>query len=276
MANQRDLHVDCARCVGLCCVVPAFSRSADFALDKPAGQACPHLRTDFGCELHSRLRSSGFSGCSAYDCFGAGQHVTQVWFDGRSWRDDDRLAPQMFQAFAIVRRLHEMLWYLGQVAMFDVPPAMRSEAATLEVEIRDLTQTPDGLSTDPEPVVDVVWRRTLDLLDRVSDVVRSKVPADADVGQDHRGADLAGSDLRGADLRRAILRGACLIGANLAGADLTFADVMGADLRGANLRGAQLFQTLFLTQSQAGSATGDVRTTLPPAVARPDHWWHNR
>ena len=34
-----DLRADCARCAGLCCVVPAFTESADFAIDKPSGVA---------------------------------------------------------------------------------------------------------------------------------------------------------------------------------------------------------------------------------------------
>jgi hypothetical protein len=45
---RQQLRADCRRCVGLCCVAPAFVASADFALDKPAGRACPHLSADFG------------------------------------------------------------------------------------------------------------------------------------------------------------------------------------------------------------------------------------
>ncbi|HZC25622.1 MAG TPA: GAF domain-containing SpoIIE family protein phosphatase, partial [Actinopolymorphaceae bacterium] len=45
-----DLRADCSRCAGLCCVAPSFSASADFAIDKAAGRACPHLRTDFRCD----------------------------------------------------------------------------------------------------------------------------------------------------------------------------------------------------------------------------------
>ena len=38
-----ELRADCSRCVGLCCVAPAFARSADFAVDKPAGTPCTNL-----------------------------------------------------------------------------------------------------------------------------------------------------------------------------------------------------------------------------------------
>jgi hypothetical protein len=60
--EQLSLRADCARCFGLCCVAPAFAASADFAIDKPAGQACPNLQGDFGCGIHADLRQQGFRG----------------------------------------------------------------------------------------------------------------------------------------------------------------------------------------------------------------------
>ncbi|MDQ4009877.1 MAG: pentapeptide repeat-containing protein [Actinomycetota bacterium] len=40
----------------MCCVAPTFSASADFAIDKDAGKACPNLRSDFRCGIHQHLR----------------------------------------------------------------------------------------------------------------------------------------------------------------------------------------------------------------------------
>jgi hypothetical protein len=53
---SRELHADCANCFGLCCVALPFAASADFAADKDAGVPCTHLRDDFGCGIHDRLR----------------------------------------------------------------------------------------------------------------------------------------------------------------------------------------------------------------------------
>ena len=53
---RARLRADCSRCAGLCCVAPAFAASADFAIDKPAGHACPHLRDDALCGIHAELR----------------------------------------------------------------------------------------------------------------------------------------------------------------------------------------------------------------------------
>ncbi len=109
---RPGLRADCARCAALCCVAPAFAASADFAIDKAAGRPCPNLAADLRCGIHAQLRERGFAGCTAYDCFGAGQRVTQETFGGLDWRDAPHEAPRMFAAPPVVRHLHELLWLL--------------------------------------------------------------------------------------------------------------------------------------------------------------------
>ena len=131
-AGHHSLRADCGRCFGLCCVAPAFSVSADFAIDKPAGQPCPHLHASFRCGIHDGLRRQGFPGCAAYDCFGAGQRVSQVIFAGRDWRQNPQAAAQMFAVFAIMRQLHELLWYLTAALAL---PAARAVHGDLRVAL---------------------------------------------------------------------------------------------------------------------------------------------
>src|SRR3982751_6963593 len=100
---------DCGRCAGLCCVAPAFARSADFALDKPAQRPCPHLRGDFRCGIHARLPERGFRGCTVYDCFGAGQRLTTETFAGDDWR----AAPDVLAVFETARAPPELLSYVA-------------------------------------------------------------------------------------------------------------------------------------------------------------------
>ena len=109
-----DLVADCGRCAGLCCVALPFAATADFAIDKAAGVPCPNLADDFSCRIHDRLRPEGFPGCIAYDCSGAGQRVTQVVFDGRTWRSDPTIAESMFATFRVVRPVHELLVLLQE------------------------------------------------------------------------------------------------------------------------------------------------------------------
>ncbi|MET9803868.1 pentapeptide repeat-containing protein [Streptomyces sp. NPDC006368] len=269
--DTRDaLRGDCANCFGLCCVALPFSASADFAVDKPAGTPCTNLREDSRCGIHTRLRDRGFSGCTVYDCFGAGQKVSQVTFGGRDWRRDPGTARRMFAAFPVVRHLHELLWYLTEALTLPSARDLRGETRRLLDETERLTL----LSPDELAVLDVpAHRRTVgDLLLRTSALARAEVPGANGRKKDRRGADLMGARLKGADLRGATLRGAYLIAADLTGADLRRADLLGADLRDARLAGADLTGALFLTQPQIDAARGDARTVLPGTLTRPAHW----
>ncbi len=260
------LRADCTRCFALCCVAPAFTASADFAITKNAGQPCPNLRQDFRCGIHTRLRERGFAGCTVYDCFGAGQQVSQVTFAGRDWRQAPGAARRMFAVFPIMRQLHELLWYLTEARALDAARPIHAELDAAHDETARLTNTgPDQLLT-----LDVATHRhrVNELLLQVSELVRAPFPR----RREHRGADLIGANLANADLRGANLRGAYLIGVDLRGADLRLADVIGADFRDADLRGADLTGSVFLIQSQLEAAKGDATTTLPPALARPAHW----
>jgi uncharacterized protein YjbI with pentapeptide repeats len=268
--HRARLRADCERCIGLCCVAPAFSASADFAIDKGAGQACPNLRRDFRCSIHDRLRQEGFPGCAVYDCFGAGQQVAQVIFGGRDWRREPAIAGQMFQVFTIMRQLHELLWYLSEaLTMTRARPVHGDLGRALDATERLTRQSPGALA---ELDMAAHQRDVNTLLLRASELARTGARAAGGAEGDLRGADLTGKDLGGANLGGANLRGARLIGASLRGADLRLADLTGADLRGADLGGADASQSIFLTQSQVDAAKGDPLTRLPPALTVPAHW----
>jgi uncharacterized protein YjbI with pentapeptide repeats len=261
------LRAECEKCVGLCCVAPAFRASADFAIDKPAGRPCPNLQRDFRCGIHSRLRESGFGGCVAYDCFGAGQRVTQETFAGANWRGNPEVAPRMFAVFFVVRQLHELLWYLTEALALPAARPLRPRLQAAIAETDDLARGRSEALAGLDPAEHRL--HVNELLREASALARAGSPGP---GLDRRRADLAGADLRAVDLRGADLRGAMLIGADLRGANLALADLTGADLRGAKLDGADLRRALFLTQSQLESADGNRATGLPAKLTRPAHW----
>jgi uncharacterized protein YjbI with pentapeptide repeats len=265
--GRRDLRADCARCFGLCCVAPAFSASADFAIDKAAGKPCHNLQSDFRCGIHGTLRERGFPGCTVYDCFGAGQRIAHVTFGGQDWRETPAIAAQMFAAFTVMRQLNELIWYLTEALTLQPARSLHGDLGRALDETERLThQGPDDLVE-----LDVAAHRqdVNRLLLRTSELVRAGAPRQK---VDRRGADLIGKNLRGADLRGANLRGAYLIGADLRGADLRMADLIGVDFRGADLAGADLTDSIFLTQFQINAAKGDLGTRLPAALHRPPHW----
>ncbi|MBB1244980.1 pentapeptide repeat-containing protein [Streptomyces durbertensis] len=271
-ADRTTLRADCARCFGLCCVALPFSSGAGFPTDKPAGKPCANLRADSSCGIHARLRQDGYSGCTTFDCFGAGQRVSQTTFAGRDWRGAPARASAMFEAFAVMRQLHEMLWYLDEALAHRAADSLHTELALLGTEITALARSePETLTSCDLPAL---RDRANRLLTSVGVLVRDQAASRAGrpAGPDRRNADLIGARLRGADLRGANLRGAYLIAADLRGADLRDAELIGADLRDARLDGADLSTALFLTPPQAAAAHGDRATRLPTGLVRPSHW----
>jgi hypothetical protein len=231
--GERVLEADCSSCAGLCCIVPAFVKSSDFAITKAAGKACPNLRGDFRCGIHERLDEQGFHGCVVFDCFGAGQRITQENPGGD---------------LSVVRQLHELMWLLTEALKID-----RAEAVHQKVreELALLDHLAGGAAAAAD--ADARRRKVNPLLQKASHLARAGTPR-----RDFRGADLIGRKMRGADLRGASFRGALLLGADLRDADLRLADFTGADLRGADLRGADLTGALFLSPSQLRAAVTDT------------------
>jgi len=210
-------------------------------------------------------------GCVAYDCFGAGQHVTQGTLRGVDWRESSGTAERVFEVFAVMRQLHELAWYLTEALAL-------ATAQPVHAELRAALDAVEVLAREPADALlaaDVAGRREEIglLLGEASELAREGVPGGPRPRErDRRGADLAGADLHGQDLRGTNLRGALLIGADLRRADLRDADLAGADLRGANLAGADLRGSLFVTAAQLEAAHGDQATRLSPQLARPASW----
>jgi uncharacterized protein YjbI with pentapeptide repeats len=246
-------------------VAPTFARSSEFAIDKPAGVPCPHLADDHRCSIHDRLQDAGFPGCTAYDCFGAGQRLSEDTFGGRDWRTHREVTAPMMAALPVLRGLHELLWYLGDALAVTSSEPLMAELGSVLAQVEAAAAAPaDGILTVD---VDDFRSRAAPLLREASRLVRLGYD-----GAELAGHDLSGRDLRGADLTGACLRGARLLGADLTDADLRCADLLGADLRGADLSGARLAEALFVTQTQVGGAVGDRRTTIPSDLEPPPHW----
>jgi len=236
---SSEFSADCGRCAALCCIHTTFSRSADFAIDKPAGTPCPHLGSDHRCSIHGQLRSRGFPGCVAFDCYGAGQRIVTRQLP------ESAVSGAFWEAFSLC----ELGWHVEHGLRHGPPPAL---AARLRALLEEVEAALDHL--EPSPDLRVRCSQTLGELS-----AWSRRPAGRDLSrQMHLGGRFVG-----ADLRRATLFAGCFVGADLRGADLRGADLRGADLRGARLEGADLRATLFFTPTQHAGARVDARTRLP-------------
>ncbi len=266
---------DCERCFGLCCVALPYAKSADFACDKAGGTPCPNLQSDYRCSIHPNLRGKGFRGCTVYECFGAGQKVSQITYNGTNWRDNPVLAKEMFDVFPIMQQLHEMLCYLNEALQLE-------DAQPIHTDLQDTIEETENLANLPPKSIlnlDVSAHRVIvnQLLLQTSELVRAKVSLKNNrnpkiLNKISRGTDLIGAKLRGTDLRGVNLRGAMLIASDLRESDMRVTDLIGADLRDADVSGANLTGSIFLTQAQINSAKGDSNTKLPPSLGIPDHW----
>jgi uncharacterized protein YjbI with pentapeptide repeats len=272
--TRKDLKPDCENCFGLCCTALNLLASSDFPISKPAGQPCINLQTDYRCQIHGRLRDEGFKGCTVFDCLGSGQAVSQVTFQGLSWRENPEIREKMFQVFPVMEQVYEMIAYVTEILTYDISD---DELTCKLIQKLEELQTLTESDADQLLSLDLVMLRTSisGLLITAGDTVR-KQTIDRLKGQkrnfDHARVDWMGKDLQGQDLRATDFRGAFLIAANLRSTDLRAVNFIGADLRDADFSGANLSTAMFLTQMQINSAKGDMQTLLPDYIQRPAHW----
>ncbi|WP_260471891.1 pentapeptide repeat-containing protein [Bacillus salinus] len=266
----QDFSADCKQCFGLCCVALPYAKSADFAFDKDSGIPCRNLQADYRCSIHKNLRNKGFRGCTVYECFGAGQRVSQYTYQGQDWRENQNTAKEMFEVFPIMQQLFEMLRYLHEAVNYEETQSIHADLKEAIDETKQLTDLP------PQSILklDVSMHRATinELLLKTSELVRAKVNAHKSNKNEIKSRQLIGAKLKGVNLKGANLRGALLIAADLRDADLTVTDFIGADLRDANVSGADLRGSIFLTQAQVNAANGDKKTKLPTSLKVPEHW----
>eukprot|EP00439_Symbiodinium_sp_Y106_P087699 s1_g235.t1 len=150
-ASSHSLQSDCANCAALCCVTFEFEVSDDFAIPKPANTACPNLDDCGQCKVHDKLEDLGFRGCAVFECYGAGQRVTQEMFEGRSWQNDPSLIQPMASRFRQVRRLHELLMLLEAASALSLPEVEEMQRRSLAEQVDEMVE-----NQSPEQAIEEV------------------------------------------------------------------------------------------------------------------------
>lgn len=100
---------DCDKCAALCCIAFPSDNMPGFTARKESGEPCPKLDACGRCTIYDRRAEEGFAGCLAFECFGAGQYVTQMLFGGLDWRDDPALLAPMIEHFLALRPVFDLL-----------------------------------------------------------------------------------------------------------------------------------------------------------------------
>lgn len=260
------MKCDCAHCSGLCCVALFFSKVDGFPINKSAGYPCINLLKDYRCKIHSMLENKKMKGCLGYDCFGAGQHVTQVIYKGNTWDNTSEKSTEIFDVFIAVYDLFQIRYYLEESLL--IIPAQSLEGSLqllIDENIQICKQSPcDILSFDLEEYRDranIVLKQVCKLLEQSLHPDTCKIPRSF-FGGNFKGKDLSGSDLStqlliAADFENCIFNGTIFLG---------------ADTRDTNFTNSDLSQAVFLTQGQINSAKGSRSTKLPEHLDYPSTW----
>lgn len=260
-------RINCGSCCGLCCVALYFTKSDGFPKDKKAGIACKNLQTDYKCKVYSQLSKHGLKGCMAYDCFGAGQYITRYIQDLPNWLTiPQKEAETIFQAFLVVMRVYQTLWYLSQCLILQLPRSEKEQAKSLIDEGNALIEISlERLAVlDPQPFCE----KANNYLKHICTIFQSYFPnSRKGSSKDYIGKNMKQKNLSGKDFRMSLL-----IAANLEQSNLYGANFLGSDTRDTNICNTDLSQSLFLTQIQINSAIGNHKTILPPYLHKPEMW----
>lgn len=254
----QELKINCNKCCGLCCVALFFSKTDGFPHDKVAGKPCMNLLDDFRCSIHNQLAQKKMKGCMAYDCFGAGQKVTQIIYHNESWHDHK----EMFDVYFIVYQLHQMLWYLNEAYHLSVNKAVQASITSLIHQCDVITHsTPNAVKHfDLDQ-----FRKQVNVI--LKDITLELAKPNIKIAPINFGKQFRGANLDAYDFSMNLL-----IGSNLEGCSLINTNFLGADLRDVNLKNTDLRRCLFLTQGQINSAIGNSSTLLPRTLTTPTSW----
>ncbi|MDD2371241.1 MAG: pentapeptide repeat-containing protein [Firmicutes bacterium] len=261
---RRKLKVDCARCSGLCCVALCFRKIDGFPENKKAGKPCKNLKNDFRCGIYPDLMEEKMKGCLTYDCFGAGQKVTNHIYYNKDWLNNPKDSANIFNIFLIIFQFNQMLWYLIEAYTLIKDDNLLSEIDLLINEYQQITiiKHEDLLQIDIEN-----YRLRVNKVLKQTCKVMATCKRDDFLGKDYLGFDFKKTDLSGMDFSMSLL-----IGADLEGCSLRGTNFLGADLRGANIRNTDLVESIFLTQMQINSTIGNENTKLPKYLSYPISW----
>lgn len=252
------LQAKCENCSGLCCVALYFSKMDGFPQDKRAGLACRHLRQDFQCDIHDVLAKHKLKGCLAYDCFGAGQYVTQQYFKQKTWHDET-YAEQIFYVFSLIFQLHQIRFYLIEALRFVFEESEEKSIRLCLCENKKLCQLDASLLTQAKvdqhrEQVNILLKQCIAHLHLAK---RKDCIAKPFKNKDMSNYDFSGQLLIGSDFNSAKLEGSVFLGADTR--DVDFSNV---DLR----------KVYFLSQGQVNSAKGNRNTLLASHLCYPSSW----
>lgn len=266
MISLQSLKTNCSQCSGLCCTALFFSEMDGFPENKQAGKPCLNLQKNFRCKIHGELEKRKMKGCIGYDCFGAGQQVTQSIYSGKTWQNTPGQAKEIFDVYIAVFQLYQIRYFLLE-AMAILP------AKVLRNNIKPLIEENEIIcNSKPQDIVkfnienhrskaNVFLKQVCNLLQKSLCCRNTKCPSD------FLGKNFENKDFSGLDFSTKLL-----IAANFNNCVFTGTIFLGADTRDADFSNVDLRDAVFLSQGQVNSAKGNRNTKLPQYLDYPFAW----
>lgn len=262
----EQLKVDCEKCSGLCCTALFFSKMDGFPENKVAGKPCRQLQNNYSCKIHSELKERNMKGCIGYDCFGAGQHVTQYIYKGKTWQTSKEQAKEIFDVFVIISQLYQIRYFLEESKIIITAKELWSDIQSLIDENEDLCNSTPHTILDID--IEMYRSKVNNILKKVCGCITNCFKNSDNKGlTEFLGKNFKKRDMSGLDLSTKLL-----IAANFDSCIFNGTIFLGADTRDTNFSNADLREAVFLTQGHINSAKGNLNTKLPPHLDYPVTW----
>ena len=266
MGKLEELKVDCSKCSGLCCTALFFSKIDGFPEDKIAGKPCTKLQNNYLCKIHNDLEKLNMKGCIGYDCFGAGQHVTQCIYKGETWKTLGEKSQEIFDVFVVIFQLYQIRYFLEEARTI-IP------ARELWGEIEKLINENEMLCNyTPENILNIDVEGHRSNVNNVLKKICTCVTKCFKSNNNKKGGEYLGRNFKNRDLSGVDLSMKLLIAANFDGCTFDGTIFLGSDTRDTNFSNADLREAVFLTQGQINSARGNRNTKLPKHLEYPVTW----
>ena len=160
MVGRIATRSDCASCAALCCIAYPSGEMPGFAAEKRSGEPCPKLDTCGGSTIYDDRERLGFAGCIAYECFGAGQFVTQAAL-AHGGEPGDRATQAMIDHFLGVRPAFDLLYLAQRWESTVLPGKEIGEGLALVLLLEDALLT--GVLKDIERILPAAKARLREL-----------------------------------------------------------------------------------------------------------------
>ncbi len=259
--DLESFIIDCANCSGLCCTALHFSKSEGFPENKIAGRPCLNLMSDFTCKVHDSLKELNYKGCMSYDCFGAGQYVTQNIFKGETWKNYKK-TNVVYDVFNIIQQLFEVRYYL-------IDSLRVSDSLNITDDLVELID--ENIRLCSLPYEEMLSINMQDIKTK-SNVLLKRICADLTKTTKVDTIGYLGKSFKSKDFSNTDLSMKLLIASDFSFCNFNQAVFIGADTRDTNFTGADLSKALFLTQRQLNASTGNKETRLPKHLEYPTNW----